>query len=330
MDKIKWGILGTGTIAHKFAHAIVNVPAAELLAVASRKQETADAFQKEFSIPLSYHSYQALAEDPEIDAVYIAVPHAQHHPCAKLCMEAGKHVLCEKPAAINQAQFLDVMQTASRCNVFFMEALWTRFLPAVRQAITMSQSGAIGRIMGVHADFCYATPPQSRSHHVFQNANGGGALLDVGVYVLNWAAMFLGTCPESIQAVSQIGPSQVDEYTALLLTYSSGAIADLSCGIVLPKRNDGYVYGENGYLHLPDFYTASCLELCQGNETKHYSLPYAGNGFEEEIEECCNCILEGKKESDIMPLSETLAITKLMDQVRRIIGLSYPADINQN
>ena len=324
MKKIRWGIVGPGNIANKFAVAIKNVECAELAAVAARSMEKGSEFAARYGIPKVFGGYDAMAASDEVDAVYIATPHPFHKPCAELCLKAGKHVLCEKPLCINEAQAVALKECAKEHGVFLMEAMWTRFLPAVKEACAIVASGAIGEVMGLTADFCYASTPLEESK-IFQNDMAGGSLLDVGVYGLHFASLFLGTAPERIHADAWI-KYDVDCHTKILLQYANGAIAEVSSAISLEKPESAYIYGTKGHIYLPQFYGAKELFVTIDGKEEHLLRPGIGDGFEEEIIEACSCISAGKLESDVLPLSESIAIIRQMDSIRRQIGVRYPLE----
>ena len=324
--KIRFGIVGTGTIAHRFAEAIKNVANAELVAVASRARETAELFGDEFDIPVRFDSYEKMAESDVIDAAYIAVPHSGHIGCSCLMMNHGKHVLCEKPMAVNYREAEEMFRCAKENNVLLMEAMWARLVPGTMKMIELVRSGELGDILGVEGKFCYTMDEDEMDHHVFNPENGGGSLLDVGVYGLNFADWYLGKDVTEINAQSDLY-NGVDAHTCVLLKYKSGAIADISSAILLRKPNEGFVYGTKGYAYLRRFYAPQEIEICLNNgERKTIAVPYAGNGFEEQITHFSECVLNGLTESPIVTHEQTLYITRQMDEIRKITGVVYPQD----
>ena len=320
---VRWGIVGTGNIANKFAKAVKNADNAKLVAVASRTKESADAFGDKYTIENRFSSYEELANFEGIDAAYIALPHTLHAPTTKLFINAGKHVLCEKPITINEKELLEIINLTNDKKVYVMEALWTRFLPTINKIKEMVNEGVIGEVLEISADFCYNCT--DRSEMIFDNAYAGGSLLDVGIYGLNFASIFLGDKITDIKAAAKVDRG-VDERLNVLLTYESGAIARISSAITLEKPATAYIYGTKGYIRIPVFFGPSQFEVTVSGNTTKYEVPFKGNGFEEEIEECNKNILKGKTQSDIMPLSQSLTITKLMDKIRKQIGLTYDAD----
>lgn len=322
MKKVRWGIVGPGCIAHKFAEAVKNVDCASLTAVASRTEKNATAFAGKYDIPNVFGSYEEMASSDVIDAVYISTPHPFHKVCTELFLNAGKHVLCEKPLCVNAGQATELMQCAQRNGVFLMEAMWTRFLPAIKDICDLVQGGAIGEVLSVKADFCYFSTPEEEAK-LFQNHMAGGSLLDVGVYGLHFVSLLLGNSPENILAFSHV-QNGVDIHTNVLLKYKGGAIADISSAIGLSKPETAYIYGTMGYICIPHFYGANEYTLYVGGEENHVQKPYMGNGFEEEIYEACRCIKDGRLQSDILPLSDSIEIIKQMDCIREQIGVNYP------
>ncbi len=324
--KIRFGIVGTGTIAHRFAQAIKNVEGAQLAAVASRTKENAEKFADEFGIPVSFDSYEKMAESDAIDAAYIAVPHSGHISCSCLMMNNGKHVLCEKPMAVNTAEAEEMFRCAKNNNVLLMEAMWARLVPGTLRMLELVENGVLGDIMAVEGKFCYTMDEDEMDHHVFKSEHGGGSLLDVGVYGLNFASWYLGKNVEKIDAQSDIY-NGIDSHTCALIKYKSGAIADISSAVLLRKPNEGYVYGTKGYAHLRRFYAPQEIEIyLNSGDTQKISVPYAGNGFEEQIAHFCECVSNGLTESPVVTHEQTLYITKQMDEIRRMTGVVYPQD----
>ncbi len=325
-EKIRFGIVGTGTIAHRFAQAIQNVENAELVAVASRAKETAEKFGDEFNIPIRFDSYKKMAESDVIDAAYIAVPHSGHIGCSCLMMKNKKHVLCEKPMAVNSREAEEMFRCAEENGVLLMEAMWARLVPGTIEMLELVKNGVLGDILGVEGKFCYTMDDDEMDHHVFNPENGGGSLLDVGVYGLNFASWYLGKDVVEINAQSDFY-NGVDSHTCALLKYSDGAIADVSSAILLRKPNEGYVYGTKGYAYLRRFYAPQEIELHLNDGTSRtISVPYRGNGFEEQITHFSECVSRGFTKSPIVTPEQTLYITKQMDTIRKITGIVYPQD----
>lgn len=325
---IRWGILGTGAIAHKFVEALGVVPDAEAVAVGSRAQHTADAFGDEFAVPRRHASYQALVEDPEVDAIYVSSPHPMHHDNTLLCLNADKAVLCEKPFALNAREAESMVQCARDRGLFLMEAMWTRYLPAIAQVRQWLAEDAIGEVRMMTADFGFRANfnPEGR---LFNPELGGGALLDIGVYIISLASMVYGEQPARIAALADIGATGVDEQTTMAFRYGSGAIASLACAVRTDTPRDVRIQGTRGSIHIPaPFYDAQTATLNAGGEAPVTVRPdRVENGFKYEIEEVGRCLREGLLESPALPLDETLAIIRTLDAVRAEIGLKYPMEV---
>lgn len=321
MKKVRWGIVGPGIIANRFATAIKNVDCAELVAVASTNKERGEAFAEKYGIPQVFCGYEALAQSDAVDVVYIATPHSHHKQVAELFMNAGKHVLCEKPICVNAEQARELQKCARKNSVFLMEAMWTQFLPAIKEAQAIVDSGRIGEVMGVEADFCYHMPRQK--NRVYLNELAGGSVLDVGIYSLHFAALFLGFAPEKILAVADTD-GQIDIHAVMLLKYKNGAIANVSTAVGLKKPETAYVYGTKGQIRLPRFYGATELYVTTAEGEEHIVKDCLGNGFEEEIIEACRCIASGKLQSDEWPMEKSIIMLEQMDEIRAQIGIRYP------
>ncbi|MCI0709187.1 MAG: Gfo/Idh/MocA family oxidoreductase [Chloroflexi bacterium] len=328
MDKIRWGILATGNVAYNFTKALVAIPEAEVVAVASRRQETADAFADEFGIPKRYAAYEALALDPDIDIVYIATPHNLHHDNMLMCLQAGKHVLCEKSFTLNARQAEACIQLAREKRLFLMEAMWMRFFPAIAQVNAWLDDEKIGDIKLVQADFCIKIPFDAK-HRVYNPATAGGALLDLGIYPISLTSMILGLENiQSVQSFAHIGPTGVDVLDSIILAYDSGASAMLSCGLQAYKPREAFIIGTAGYIKIHNiFFRPDTITLHpHGEEPQTLHLPFEGNGYVHEIREVHDCLRSDQLESQLMPLDETLAIMRLMDALRAQWGLVYPEE----
>lgn len=325
MDKVRFGIVGTGTIAHRFANAIKNVPEAQLASVASRRPETADAFGDEFNIPNRFGSYQAMAQSDKLDVAYIAVPHGGHKDAALLMLNCKKAVICEKPLALNAREVSEMTEAAKRNDVFLMEAMWGRLVPGTEKLLEIIGSGALGEIRSAEGDFCYNMSDEL-DHHIFDLAQGGGSLLDVGVYGLYFLSWYLGNDVRCIQSLSDIQHT-VDSHTCVQIEYENGSIGRFSSAVLLRKPNEGAVYGTKGFARFNRFYAPEQIELhIDGRETEIIHTPYSGNGFEEQILHTCKCVKEGLKESPINTHAQSLYIAKQMDEIRSQIGVKFPVD----
>jgi predicted dehydrogenase len=325
---IRWGILGPGKIAHKFATGLQAAPGAELVAVGSRSQENADGFADTYGAPHRHASYEALAADPDVDVIYVATPHPRHMDATLLCLEHGKAVLCEKPFAMNTRQAERMVATARDKQLFLMEAMWTRFRPAIRKAVDLVDSGAIGtpELLQIAVGWGSAFDPASR---LFARELGGGILLDGGIYPLSLASHFLGE-PEQVASLAHMAPTGVDDQAGVVLRYASGAMASVVFSARVTPHAIATLVGTEGRIeiheewHKPEGFT---LRRRDGStEVFDFTLT-EGNGYQYEAMHVMACLRDGKTESDIMPLDETLTIMRTLDAIREQWGLEYDADL---
>lgn len=326
LAKMRWGILGPGSIAHKFAIGLKAIPDAEIVAVGSRDLQRADTFADAFDIPYRHGNYVELAANSEVDVVYVATPHPFHKACTILCLEAGKSVLCEKPFTVDAEQAEALIACARKNKQFLMEAMWTRFIPAIVKIREWLADGMIGEPRMLTADFgnCVKLNPENLAGRLFSPELAGGALLDIGVYTVSLASMVLGT-PTEITSLAHIGETGVDERAAILLGYDAGQIANLSCAITTRTSHEARIYGTEGAIHIPNFSRATSATLeVNDKEPMRVEIPFTANGYEYQAIEVINCLREGRLESDVMPLDESLSIIKTMDTVRAQWGLEYP------
>lgn len=326
MDKIRWGILSTGRIAGRLADTLRDLEGAELVAVGSRSLEAAQAFGEKYGIPRRYGSYEELAADPDVDVIYVASPHSHHYAHTLLCLEQGKHVLCEKAFAHNALEARRMIEKAREKGLFLMEAMWTRFLPHMVKLRELLARKAIGevRMIQVSMGFRAQVGPE---HRLLNPELAGGALLDVGVYPLSFTSMVWGK-PERLDSQAYLGPTGVDEQAVLLLGYTDGRMAALISSLHTPTSMAAYLYGTEGYIEIPDpWYRAKGLVLHKDEHAKAIECPYEGHGDQFQAIEAMNCIRAGKLESEVMPLGETLSIMETMDALRAQWGLRYPGEL---
>jgi predicted dehydrogenase len=325
-NTIRWGILGTGQIAHAFAIGLRDAPGAQLVAVASRNASSAQAFAKEYDVPTAFGDYESLASAKNVDIIYIATPHSAHAENMHTCLLAGKAVLCEKPFTLNHREASKAIALAKDRNSFLMEAMWTRFLPATQHAKQLVEQGAIGTPLQVQADFGYNASVDA-SHRILNPALGGGALLDVGIYPLSIAAYFLGEVVNAhVQA--KLSDTGVDVQTAFTLRHRDGGISSCLCSTVAQTRTAMTISGSRGMIeiHQP-FYKAQQITVTNNDGMAHtMNLPYLGNGYTHEAIEAGECLQRGATESIIMPLAESLSQMHWLDVMRRQIGVQYPTD----
>jgi predicted dehydrogenase len=323
--EIRWGILGPGRIAHKFAQAIANSPGMLLKAVGSRSLDHAEAFAAQHGAAKAHGSYEALASDPEVDVIYISTPHSVHFENIMLCLENSKSVLCEKPLCINAAQGRQVVQNAREKQIFLMEAMWTRFLPSAWHIRSWLYEKQIGEVRMLSADFGFQVPfnPQ---HRLFDPHRAGGALLDIGVYGIAYASMVFGMPPSDISSFALMGPTGLDEESVTIFRYPDGRMASLSCAIRTELPSEAHILGTEGSLHVHNFWKSDAIRRKKGDMEETLRFPYHGAGFEHEIAEVGRCLRDGKTESAGMTLDETLQNLDTMDRIRRVWGLKYPME----
>jgi len=315
-DMIRWGILGTGKIAGRLAAAINSLDDADLVAIGSRSSERAEAFAREYDVPHRFDRYEDLVTRSEVDVVYVATPHVFHERDTLLSLEAGKPVLCEKPFTMNAKEATTVIAAAREKSLFLMEAMWTRFVPAIVKLREWIAAGAIGEVRVFMADAGWAHPfdPMSR---FFDPALGGGALLDVGVYPLSMASMILGT-PTDVSSLMTPAPTGVDAQCTCSLAFADGGVATFTASIVCKTPREGLVVGSEGSIriHSPINHPEALTRITQRGEAETVELPYLGNGYAHQVIEVMECLREGRFESDIMPLDESLAIMQTLDAIR--------------
>lgn len=334
MNTFNWGIIGPGKIAHQFAQDITQMDNARISAVASRSEERATAFAKQYGAPYAYGSYEALLECPELDAVYIATPHSHHYKHTLLCLNAGVPVLCEKAFALNHRQAQEMVATARREGVFLMEALWTRFLPTTQKILELIRSDTVGRIHAVKADFGFKAhfDPESR---LFNPELAGGALLDIGLYPVFLAYLILGN-PDQVLAAARIGPTGVDEELGIIMQYADGdspsaRMAHLHATLRANTKTEAFLYGEKGTIHWHTrWHEPSNFSLIgeDGRPHNHY-FEWQTNGYSYEAQEVMRCIADGKTESELWPLDRSLELMGILDRIRVEIGLQYPEEADQ-
>jgi len=318
-----WGIIGPGKIAHGFAKDLALVKNAKLHAVASRSIDRARSFAEAYGAQHSFGDYQSIVECPDLDAIYIATPHTSHAEYAIFCLNHKIPVLCEKPLAMNRQQVQSMIEAAKSNNTFLMEALWTRFLPTTLQVIEMVNNGAIGKVEGVKADFGFRTTynPDGR---LFNPELGGGSLLDVGIYPIFLSYLLLGK-PETIQAMVRKAPTGVDEDCAMLFQYTGGAIAQLHSSLISNTKTEGFIYGQKGTIHMHARWheSSSFSLLIKGERPEDARFDFSGKGYTYEIEEVIRSVQDGKTESALWTLQNSLELMEILDAVRGKIGVIY-------
>lgn len=325
-DQIRWGILGTGQIAGEFARALQDAPDAVLAAVASRSMDSALAFGRKYQVGSCYGTYQELADAREIDAIYIATPHPMHAANAMMALHGGKAVLCEKPFTMNRREAEQVVELARAKGLFLMEAMWSRFLPALAAVKAIMASGEIGTVHQLSADFGFRATVDP-THRVHNKELGGGALLDLGIYPLSLAADLLGPIV-SVQTQAELGSTGADLQSTFMLRHHSGAISTGSCSLLAHTPKELIVSGELGFIRMeaPFHYSQSVSVVLADGTARKIDTPSLGNGYTHEVIESMRCMREGLTESPRMTHAETLTLMGWLDTMRAQIGLSYTAD----
>jgi predicted dehydrogenase len=315
--------VGPGRIATKVAADFVHVDGATLLAVASRSQERANAFAAQHGIPRAYGSYAAILADPEVDVLYVATPHPQHHAVAMAALKAGKALLIEKAFTATVAGATEIVELARASRRFVMEAMWTRFQPAIVKARSLIADGAIGEVRGLQADLGIS-PPYDPGDRFFDPRQGGGAMLDLGVYLVSFAQMLLGT-PTEVAIQGSLTPSGVDAESAMILGYPGGRRAALMLSLRTATPGQARIFGSEGFIDvLPRFHHPRGIVLHEaGSEPEAFSLPPFGGGYSHELIEVTECLRAGKTESLVMPLSDTLAVQRILNEACERLGVFH-------
>jgi len=336
---MQWGILGTGRICQDFAQAL-SVGTSKIVAVGSRKLDTVLEFADRFRIPNRHASYEALVRDESVNIIYVGTPNASHHEHIMLALSNGKHVLCEKPLVLNESQAAECIEFAAEKKLFLMEAMWSRFQPWAIKVRQLLSESAIGQVQIVEASLGHAIPGKPPS--LFESSLGGGALLNMGVYPVSLASMiYRGQEPSQIAALAEVDQG-VDTHIGVLLKYGPGQLALLSSSMICTPSNGAVIRGTKGTITVdgPMFHASEQITLTRTGERaevipcpfeyKHAADVkwnfYNSQGLLYEALEVEKCILAGKLESEIMPLSESLLITRIMDKVRDQVDVVYPGE----
>jgi predicted dehydrogenase len=314
-DTLRWGLIGTGLIATRFARDMTVTDSGRVAAIGSRSQESANRFAAEFDIPNAHASYEALVADPEVDVVYVATPHPMHHANALLALEAGKPVLVEKAFTMNATEARELVAAARSRKLFLMEAMWTRFLPHIAEVNRLIADGALGEIVSVTADHgqWFEKDPGFR---LFAPELGGGALLDLGVYPVSFASMILGAPARSMSLVTPAFTG-VDGQISMLFGYQNGAQAILTCTSSAKTPTRAVIVGTEARIEIEgDFYAPSSFTLVgRDANARSFAPPHAGGGLHYEADEVARCLRAGLTESPLMPLAETVSIMETMDAI---------------
>lgn len=326
---MKIGIIGAGVIARSMCRTIRGMKEAgrpvELYAVASRNIDKAIRFAREQGVKRAYGSYEELVQDPAVELIYIATPHSHHAEQMKLCIQHGKAVLCEKAFTANAAQAEEILTLAREKGVYVAEAIWTRYMPARKIVDDLIAQGAIGRPLLLTSNLCYAIEQNER---IRLPELAGGALLDVGVYTLNFASMVFGNDIVSMESHVEMLPTGVDRTENITLRYGDGQTAMLMASAAFNSDRRCVVYGDKGYLTVDNVNNPAFIEVFDGNDrihpVEHIDVPAQITGYEYEVEACLRDIPLGRIEPEEMPHSEVLTIMRQMDALRAQWGMKYP------
>jgi predicted dehydrogenase len=329
MSEIKrWAILGTGKIANRFAAALNNIPdRAELLAIGSRSQETADAFGDKYNIARRCAGYEQVAADPDVDIVYIGTPGVFHHHDVTMCLNHGKHVLCEKAFTLNANEAQDLIQLARKKNLFLMEAMWTRFFPIHVRIRELLKEGAIGTLNGIVINFA-ALPPFDLNNRFFNLDLGASVLMDTGSYGISWAYSLLGA-PQQVVSLADFGETGADYQTVIGMKYADGPLVSIFSSQISYDVKDAIIFGTKGKIEVHDpWYKPTVMTLHRAGKTPEIiEMPLNGFvGYEWEALAVMDSIAQGKTECDLMPLDETLQIMKTLDGIRSQWGFKFPSE----
>lgn len=319
---IRWGIIGPGHIAQKFAEDFSEVESGVLSAVSSRSIDRAREFAQKFNIPDYYDSVEEMLVSDVVDVVYVATPHTSHQRDTLFCLKNNTHVLCEKPITVNAAQLEEITALQKEKKLFCMEAYWTLFLPAVKKAMQWIKEDRIGKISLIQANFGFKAEfdPKGR---LFNPQLAGGSLLDVGMYPCMFGNLFFDEKPSGVTASALPGSTGVDEMTMFQLEYSENRILQGCSSITHNLQNTAFIYGENGRIELDDFWMARRARLITESGTDHFEDERKTTGYNFEAEAVSTMIAEGKTEHEVLTLARSLENMQTMDEIRRQIGLRY-------
>ena len=318
-----WGIIGLGNIAHKFATDLLLVHDAKLLGVASRNKEKAEEFAKKYDAENYYDSYESLVKNPEIDVVYIATPHAFHFENTMMCLRNNKSVLCEKAFAMNFKEVDAMLKEAASRNLFLMEAMWTRFIPATEKMIALIAQQRIGEIYKIEADFGFEGNNDIKSR-LYDKKLGGSSLLDIGIYPIYLSLLLLGI-PDRIQAEATFTSTEIDDSCTMIFEYKNNVKTFLKSTIKESTPIEATIYGKKGTIKMQSpFHHSKKLTLTNmDNSVEELFFNFNELGYYYEIIEVMNCLKKGHNQSFKMPHAMSLSLIKTLDLVRKKIGLTY-------
>ena len=322
---MKIGVLGTGWIVNPVTKTLKGMSNMECYAIASRTKERAEQAAAEFGYEKAYGTYEALVADPEVELVYIATPHSRHFEDMKLCIAAGKPVLCEKAFTLNAAQAAEIKRLAAEKGVYVAEAIWTRYQPARKLINDTIASGIIGKVTTLTANLCYAMDKKER---IYNPELAGGALLDIGVYGINFAMMHFGEDIVRMESSVQMMDTGVDGMETITLFYRDGRMAVLTHSVYGRSDRKGIFYGENGYIIVENINNPQSVSVYDAGDNllKFIPVPEQITGYEYQFAEAADCIEDGKLESDSMPLADSVKVMQVMDALRKQWDMVYPQE----
>ena len=319
----RWGILGAGRIAEKFCTALDFTENAEVYAVASRDGEKAKAYATKYKASKFYDDYLGLMEDPQVDVIYIATPHPFHYEQTLACIQHGKAVVCEKPMSLSYGQTAEMIEAATKNNVFLMEGMWTSCMPFIEKIKSLMGDNGIGKPQYISADFGFTATLDLESR-LYNKKLGGGAMMDIGIYPLFLATLVFGE-PTLVKAISKLAITGVDEYTHVMLQYANCETAHLFAAINMSTPIEAEIIGTKGRIKINNpWFKATDMDIyLQDGTTEHFTTPHLSNGFEHEIMEVMRCLDQGLLQSEKMPHQLSLSMSKIVEQVLKQSGINY-------
>ena len=322
---MKIGILGAGKISHSTVPAMIGLKEIECYAVASRSLEKAQEFARQYGFQKAYGSYEEMMHDPEVELVYVATPHSHHFEHMMLCMEHGKAVLCEKAFTMNADQARKIMEYSREHGIFAAEAIWPRYMPSRRMIDDVIASGVIGKVNTLTANLSYVIHQVPR---IYEPALAGGALLDIGVYGINFALMHFGTDIDRVESSVQLMPSGVDGMETITIFYRDGRMAVLTHSVYARSDRKGIIHGDEGYIVVENINNPQSVSVYDVDDQliARYPVPEQINGYEYQFAECARALAAGKTESKSMPLADSVYMMELMDTLRKQWGVVYPQE----
>ncbi|MBU3003220.1 Gfo/Idh/MocA family protein [Paraglaciecola arctica] len=328
MQSFNWGVIGPGNIANTFAKAISASKKGKILAVASRSKERASEFADTYNIQKTYSDYGQMLADPEIDIIYIATPHNFHYQQAKMCLEAGKHVLVEKPCTVNAKQMKVLVELAQSKKLLLQEALWSRFMPCLSQLRQLLDEGIIGDVQYIQSEIGFAFQKRDKARMIKAEL-AGGALLDLGVYSITVSQFLLQEHPDKVTAMGKLTQQQVDGHVFANMRYPSGRFAQFTCSMLAQSSNTMRIVGSEGYVNLPScFWDTDKAEIFKDNQLlQTIEIPHPVNGFEYQIEASMDSIQKGLLCSDVMSHTDSVGVLSVMDDIRKQLGVKFPQQI---